>query len=45
MSLEIPDAADQPCALLCVTEEGDLVSASLSNPGSDGTRGVFSVRN
>lgn len=44
MALELAETAEAHSSLLCGTEEGDLVSASLTNPGADGPpRGIMSV--
>lgn len=44
MALDLLESAEAQSSLLCGSEEGDLVVASLANPGSEGPpRGVTSV--
>eukprot|EP00967_Tisochrysis_lutea_P076982 scaffold104367_cov28-Tisochrysis_lutea.AAC.4 len=44
MTIESPETAEEPAKVVCATEEGDFVTASLANPGTEaGPRGVNSV--
>jgi len=40
--LDVPDDPNLPCRLFCGTEEGEVITVQLSNPG-EGTRGVTSL--
>ena len=40
---DVPDDAEAACRLFSVTEEGEIISIDLSNPGTDSQRGVRSV--